>query len=81
MENQGILAAIELMGKINDGKGDKETHKLVKQIISSMENKNRTEWPSKELRTIVNKMDHLQYSLFLLTLKDMDEGLTEYFSK
>jgi hypothetical protein len=77
--NTGIIGAIVLMGQINDGKSDKETHKMIRQIISAMENRKRSEWPNKELRKMVNEFDSLTRSLFLDTLLDMDETLVEAY--
>lgn len=79
MEDKGILAAIALMGEINEGKNDKETHKMVKQIIKAMTEKKRQSWPDKRLRKLVNEMDDLSKKYFLATLYDMDEALTNYF--
>jgi len=76
----GVLGAIALLGEINNGKSDRETHKLVKRIIVAMDEKKRKEWPDKRLRELVNKMDKLQRSYFLETLKDMDYALDEYYS-
>lgn len=76
---EGILGAIALMGEINEGKSDRETHKMVKQIIKAMSEKKRQEWPDKRLRTLVNKMDKVQRDYFILTLKDMDEALTDEY--
>jgi hypothetical protein len=75
----GILSAIALLGEINDGKSDRETHKLVKQIIVAMEEKKRKVWPDKRLREMVNKMDNIQRNYLLMTLKDMDVALTEAY--
>jgi isopropylmalate/homocitrate/citramalate synthase len=75
----GILSAIALLGEINDGKSDRETHKLVKKIIKAMEEKKRQEWPDKRLREMVNKMDNIQRNYLLETLKDMDQALTEHY--
>lgn len=79
MEDKGILAAIALMGEINEGKSDKETHKMIKQIIKAITEKKRQAWPDKRLRKLVNEMDDLSKKYFLATLYDMDEALTNYF--
>lgn len=75
----GILGAIALLGEINNGKSDYETHKLVKQVIAAMEEKKRKDWPDKRLRELVNSLDKIQRNYFLETLKDMDEGLSEHY--
>jgi hypothetical protein len=77
--NTGIIKSIELLGEANKGKSDLETQKLIKQIISAIENKKRQEWPTKDLRANYNLMDKLQKKLFLATLKDMDETITEAY--
>lgn len=79
MSEYGIMGAITLLGEINEGKSDKFTHKLVKQIIKTMEQKKRGEWPNKELRTYVNQLDKLQYKYLLDTLKDMEGALNEAY--
>jgi hypothetical protein len=77
--NTGILKSIELLGEANQGKSDLETQKLIKQIISAIENKKRQEWPTKDLRANYNLMDKLQKKLFLATMKDMDAAITEAY--
>jgi hypothetical protein len=79
VEDKGILAAIALMGEINEGKSDKETHAMIKQIIKAMTEKKRQVWPDKRLRKLVNEMDGLSRKYFLATLHDMDEALTDYY--
>lgn len=77
--NNGILGAIALLGEINDGKSDIETHVLINKIIKAMTEKKRQEWPDKRLRKLVNEMDDTQRYYFLMTLQDMSDALTEHY--
>jgi hypothetical protein len=77
----GIFVAIELLGKLNEGKTDKETHKDIKQILKAMSEKNRQAWPSKELRKVVNELDQQSKKLFFQTLVDMDDALNEHYEE
>ena len=74
----GVLGAIEIMGRLNEGKTDKESAIMVKQIIKAIETRN-SKWPSNELCKHVYNMDSTQTKLFLDVLKDMDFAFDEHF--
>lgn len=77
----GVLGAIELLGYINNGKTDKETHVDINQIIKAIKTKDRQAWPSKDLRKLYNSMDKFQQKLFYDVMKDMKEGLDEAYGR
>ena len=79
MLEQGLLGAITLLGKTNEGFTDQETHAYLKKVAEAMETKNRSLWPDKELRTHVNALDKTQYDLFLNVVRDMIEGLDDHY--
>jgi len=77
----GVLGAIEILGAINVGKSDQETHKIVNEIVKAIRTQDRQEWPSKELRVHVNQLDKVQKELFTETMEDMLEALDEHYGK
>lgn len=78
MHGQGVIAAIEVLGRTTQGKSDKEQHLVIKQVIKAMETRN-SKWPSDELTKVVHNLDNVSRDIFLAVLKDMDQGLTEYY--
>lgn len=79
MYDKGVFGAIVLMGEINNGKSDRDTQKMVKQIINAMTEKKRQQWPDKRLRKLANEMDDLSKGYFLNVLQDMSDALDEHF--
>lgn len=75
----GIFGAIEHLGFLNKGKTDKETHKVVKQLITAIREHKRSEYPDKEIRRIVNGMHKTSRKMFLDVLVEMDLALTEHY--
>lgn len=74
-----MLELIEILGRVNNGKSDRETHKLIKETVDAIVNKERQTWPSKELRAHYNSLDKLQQKLALEVLNDMLDGLNEAY--
>lgn len=71
---------IKQMGVVNNGKDDKFTYELLKDILYAATYKKRQAWPDKQLRKIFNLMDKHQRLIIIQTIKDMIDGLEDAYT-
>lgn len=73
-----VLDAITEFGNVGQGKPDKEVLKIAKQTIKAIETRN-SKWPSTQLCKVVHNLKDNDRDLFLLIIKDMEQGLIEAY--